>query len=187
MDHFHYKIPGWFTFPQLYSHMVDRYNNAHFVEVGAWQGSSTAYMGVEIINSGKNIKFDVYDIWGRYSIDGLNTKNPQQYPDNFVEQMFRENIEPVKSVVNATKLDSVSASTYYQDNSLDFVFVDADHGFEAVIKDLQAWVPKVKAGGHIAGHDYFNDEGVRQAVRQYFNKNDDSLYVGEQCWCFFKG
>ena len=62
MDHFHFNVPGWFTFPSLYSHMVERYDNAHFVEVGSWQGSSAAYMGVEIINSGKNIKFDVYDV-----------------------------------------------------------------------------------------------------------------------------
>lgn len=186
MEHFHYSIPGWFTFPKLYSHMVERYDNARFVEVGTWQGSSAAYMGVEIINSGKNIQFDVYDIWGRYSIDGLNTKNPEKYPDNFVEKLFRANINPVKHVVNARKLDSVSASKLYKDESLDFVFIDADHTYEAVLNDIHHWFPKVKHGGHIAGHDYFNDPGVQKAVRTYFHKEDDSLYCGEQCWCVFK-
>ena len=94
MNHFHYKIPGWFTFPRLYSTMVDRFpSGAHFVEVGTWQGSSAAYMAVEIINSGKNIKFDCIDIWGRYSIDGLNTKNPELLPDDTVEQLFLQNIK----------------------------------------------------------------------------------------------
>ena len=186
MDHFHFNVPGWFTFPSLYSYMVGRYDNAHFVEVGSWQGSSAAYMGVEIINSGKNIKFDVYDVWGRYSINGLNTKNPEQYPDDFVEQLFRKNIKPVEKVVNATKLDSIYAATRYADGSLDFIFLDADHTYEAVLKDLHAWIPKLKPGGHIAGHDYFNDPGVQRAVRHFFHKEDDSLYIGEQCWCFFK-
>ena len=65
--------------------MVESYDNAHFVEVGTWQGNSAAYMAVEILNSGKNIQFDVYDIWGRYSIDGLSTKTPEKYP---LEGMF---------------------------------------------------------------------------------------------------
>ena len=186
MEHFHYNIPGWFTFPKLYSHMVECYDNARFVEVGTWQGSSAAYMAVEIINSGKNIQFDVYDIWGRYSIDGLNTKNPEKYPDDFVEKLFRANINPVKHVVNARKLDSVSASKLYKDESLDFVFIDADHTYEAVLNDIHHWFPKVKRGGHMGGHDYFNDPGVQKAVRTYFHKEDDSLYCGEQCWCVFK-
>lgn len=166
--------------------MVNIYDNAKFVEVGAWQGCSTAYMGVEILNSKKNIKFDVFDIWGKYSIDGLNTKNPSSFPDDFVERLFYKNIAPVLSVVNAKKLDSISASKLYKDNSLDFVFIDADHTFEAVIEDIRHWLPKVKHGGHLAGHDYFNDPGVQRAVRTYFDKQDDSLYCGEQCWCVFK-
>lgn len=166
--------------------MVERYDNARFVEVGAWQGCSTAYMAVEILNSGKNIKFDVYDIWGRYSIDGLNTKNPEKYPENFVETMFYKNIEPVKQVINARKLDSTSASKLYTDESLDFIFIDADHTYESVISDLKHWFPKLKRGGHIAGHDYFNDPGVQKAVKTFFYKEDDSLYCGEQCWCVFK-
>lgn len=186
MEHFHFYIPGWFTFPKLYSHMVDCYDNARFVEVGAWQGCSTTYMAVEIINSKKNIQFDVYDIWGRYSIDGLNTKTPERYPDDFVEKMFRKNIEPVKHIVNARKLDSITASKLYKDNSLDFIFIDADHTYEAVLQDLIHWMPKLKPGGHIAGHDYFNDPGVQKAVRTFFHKKDDSLYCGEQCWCVFK-
>lgn len=186
MEHFHYKIPGWFTFPQLYSHMVSRYDNAHFVEVGAWQGCSTSYMAVEIINSKKNIKFDVIDIWNRFSIDGLYTKEPEKLPDDFVYQLFLKNTEPVRDVFNSVRLDSVSASKLYKDESLDFIFIDADHSYEAVLLDLHNWMPKLKRGGHIAGHDYFNDEGVRRAVKYFFQINNDKLSCGEQCWCYFK-
>ena len=186
MDHFHYKIPGWFSFPKLYSQMVDTYQNAHFVEIGAWQGCSTAYMAVEIINSNKNIKFDVYDIWGRFSIAGLNTKSPNLLPDNTVEQLFLKNIEPVKHILNAQKLDSVSAAHNYENNSLDFIFIDANHAYDAVLADIKAWYPKLKSGGHIAGHDYWNDEGVRNAVKYYFNSQDDRYYYGEECWCVYK-
>lgn len=189
MEHFHYKIPGWFTFPHLYSHMVERYDDgAHFVEIGAWQGCSTAFMAVEIINSGKKIRLDVVDRWGRYALDGLNTKNPEKLPDDLVYKMFLDNIEPVKEVVQFTNIfhmDSVESTKYYKDDSLDFIFIDADHTYEGVMRDLKAWYPKLKFGGHIAGHDYFNDEGVRQAVKDFFERKDDSLSCGEQCWCYF--
>jgi hypothetical protein len=185
MEHFHYKIPGWFTFPKLYSTMVDRsFSGSHFVEVGTWQGSSAAYMAVEIINSGKNIKFDCIDIWGRYSIDGLNTKTPELLPDNTVEQLFLKNIEPVKHIINPIKTPSTEGAKLYKNESLDFVFIDANHVYEAVKDDLHAWYNKVKPGGFIAGHDYYNDAGVKRAVDEFFK--DKNLYLGEGCWLYFK-
>jgi len=186
MEHFHYKIPGWFTFPRLYSQMVKTYDAGHFVEVGAWQGSSAAFMAVEIINSKKNIKFDVIDIWGKFSIAGLNTKNPELLPEDTVEKLFYKNIEPVKHVVNASKIDSISGSRIYKDKSLDFVFIDANHSYDSVINDLNAWFPKVKSGGHIAGHDYATDRDVRVAVQNFFKTNTDTYDYGENCWCAYK-
>ena len=185
MEHFHYKIPGWFTFPNLYSHVVNNFpSGSHFVEIGCWQGNSTTFMAVEIANSGKDIKFDCVDIWGRYSIDGLNTKNPQNLPDDFVEQLFLKNIEPVKNYVNPIKSPSVEAAKLYSNTSLDFVFIDANHVYEAVIDDLHAWYPKVKVGGIIAGHDYYNDPGVKRAVDEFFG--EENIQVGEGCWLYFK-
>lgn len=64
--------------------------------------------------------------------------------------------------------DSVIAAGDFEDQSLDFVFIDADHNYEAVKKDIEAWLPKVKDGGIISGHDYENENfpawGVKKAV-----------------------
>jgi predicted O-methyltransferase YrrM len=186
VEHFHYRVPGWFTFPQLYAHMVQRYDNAHFVEIGAFQGASTSFMAVEIINSKKNIKLTTVDIWNRYTVAGLNLKDPNSVPDDFVWNLYKENIKPVEHIVESLRLESLQASKLFADDSLDFIFIDANHEYEAVLNDIKYWYPKLKNGGHIAGHDYYNDEGVRRAVRQFFNKNDDSLFIGEQCWCTIK-
>ena len=65
--------------------------------------------------------------------------------------------------------DSVSASKMVEDESIDFVFIDAVHTYEAVIADIAAWSPKVKGGGFITGHDYgFKDTGVKQAVDEVY-------------------
>lgn len=62
------------------------------------------------------------------------------------------------------------ASREVQDGSLDFVFIDADHGYEAVREDIALWTPKVRSGGWLGGHDYYPRKfpGVVQAVNEAF-------------------
>jgi predicted O-methyltransferase YrrM len=53
----------------------------------------------------------------------------------------------------------------FEDDSLDAVFIDADHSYEAVKLDIQNWMPKVRKGGILAGHDYtYSWPGVVRAV-----------------------
>ena len=64
MDHFYEDVYGFSQVDlfALYKKMVDRFDSgSHFVEVGAFLGRSAVFMAVEIINSGKNIKFDCVD------------------------------------------------------------------------------------------------------------------------------
>lgn len=64
------------------------------------------------------------------------------------------------------------AATEFDDNSIDFVFIDADHGYEGCLRDIQHWAPKVKPGGYIMGHD-IHFPTVVKAVTEYF---------GEKSW-----
>jgi uncharacterized Rossmann fold enzyme len=67
---------------------------------------------------------------------------------------------------------SVEAARDIPDASLDFVFIDAAHDYEGCKADIEAWAPKVKRGGLIAGHDYenvaFPKFGVKRAVDEKF-------------------
>ena len=66
MDHFHEDVYGFSQIDlfALYRKMVEKFpSGSHFVEVGAFLGKSAVYMAVEIINSGKLIKFDCIDHW----------------------------------------------------------------------------------------------------------------------------
>jgi len=74
--------------------------------------------------------------------------------------------------------ESVEAARDIDDGSLDFAFVDADHSFEAVLADIEAYWPKIRAGGWLSGHDWDHGEshvdsskklwGVKQAVQTFF-------------------
>lgn len=181
MEHFHYKIPGWFTFPYLYSWMANNYKIGHFVEVGSYQGNSAAYMAVEIIKSGNQIKFDCIDIWNRDTMKGLHLKEPHKYPEDLVYTLFLKNIEPVKNYINPIRQDSSQAATLYPNKSLDFVFIDANHDYDSVLQDIQTWLPKIRPGGHIAGHDYASDVRVKKAVDDFFGRSFDGEQ-NENCW-----
>jgi predicted O-methyltransferase YrrM len=184
MEHFYKNInsENWFGYEDLYSSIVNKFGSeSHFVEVGVWKGMSACFMAVEIINSGKNIKFDCVDTW-EY-IDTSKEINQSQFEDLF--SIFSKNIEPVKNNINVIKSISWEGALNYEDNSLDFVFIDAGHDYESVKKDINSWYPKVKNGGIIAGHDYHYDCGVYPAVNEFFENKKDIKQMGA-CWIYEK-
>ena len=68
---------------------------------------------------------------------------------------------------NFTKSDSVEGASRFPDGLFDFVYIDADHTYEGVKRDIIAWLPKVKTGGVIGGHDYSVEyTGVMNAVNE---------------------
>jgi predicted O-methyltransferase YrrM len=178
MEHYYQDITGFFNFEDVYSEMVEKFTSgSRFVEVGAFCGCSTVFLAVEIINSGKDIKLDAIDKWDfNWDIGGKSVS---------VYENFLQNIEPVKSIVTPYKLFSADAVKNYEDESLDFVYIDADHEYEGVKRDIELWFPKVKKGGVIAGHDYIEGwDGVIKAVDEIFGK--ENLIIKRMSWIYNK-
>lgn len=163
MEHFYQNIHGWFSAQHLYQQMVhETKSGGIFVEVGAWKGRSAAYMAVEIANSGKNIALHTVD-WFKGSDEPAHHSDPDVRAGRLLE-VFTKNIKPVRQYVTAHVMVSVAAAAQFEDDSLDFVFLDADHTYEGVKADILAWLPKVKPGGMLAGDDYNYFPGVKKAV-----------------------
>ncbi len=183
IEHFYKNIQGWFDFQNHYTRMVDQaVDGAHFVEVGTWKGTSAAYMAVEIANSGKKIQFDCVDTW--QGSDEAVHQNDHHVKNNSLYEHFIDNMKPVTGFYKPVRMTSVEAAGQYQDNSLDFVFIDAGHTYEDVRADIVAWLPKVKPGGWIGGHDYPWCEGVRRACKELIPNHtpDPSWNVVEDRW-----
>lgn len=166
----------WFTYPNLYKFVVDRYpSGSKFVEVGSWKGRSSSYMCVEIARSNKNINFFCVDTWQGSKEHGV-IDGDQLY------KQFLTNMKPLLHLFSALRLPSVEAAELFQDNSLDFVFVDASHEYEHVKQDIASWLPKIAAGGLLAGHDYDDNwPGVKAAVQESF----ENFVTNEGCWAVF--
>ena len=79
------------------------------------------------------------------------------------------------------RLHSVIASKVFYDNCLDWVWIDANHDYDPVMDDLNAWWPTVRRGGVFSGHDYFSP-GVRRAVNEWMNRNRVHFVVSDSSW-----
>lgn len=166
IEHFYHRIQGWFTFQDLYKQQVKHASDGdRFVEVGAWKGRSTAFMAVEIANSGKDIEFYVVDTW-----EGSREEAHQNDPDlPEIFDVFTGNLAPVSRYYSPLRMPSLAAAHRFEDESIRFVFIDASHEYGSVLQDLEAWYPKVVPGGVIAGHDYMDYyPGVVKAVDEFF-------------------
>jgi hypothetical protein len=80
------------------------------------------------------------------------------------------------------------AAERYEDGTFDFIYVDADHSEDGCRRDIEAWYPKLKRGGVIAGHDF--DPGPEQERRELFGVDravracfgEDFALTGEPAW-----
>jgi predicted O-methyltransferase YrrM len=71
--------------------------------------------------------------------------------------------------VTIVRKTSMEAARDVPDGSLDFVYIDADHSFRGAMLDILLWTPKVRRGGIVSGHDFyeFYGAGVVTAVEAY--------------------
>jgi hypothetical protein len=133
------------------------------VEVGLCHGRYAKILydnipGLELLS------IDAFRPYGGHGI------NRQQSTHDANLLTSRETMEPYKNFVMVVA-SAHDASKWIADGSLDFVFIDSDHSYEAVKQDINDWAPKVREGGIVSGHDYYmgkwNRIGVIQAVNEY--------------------
>jgi hypothetical protein len=82
---------------------------------------------------------------------------------------------------------SWNAADKFNDNTVDFCYVDAGHSYDAVTNDLTAWWPKLRPGSMFAGDDYTKGyPGVQKAVWDFFGPQDIKVRRSGRCWLVTK-
>lgn len=174
------ETDNWFNYAHLYSDVVRNFPNfKNFVEVGCWKGHSISYLA-ELLKSREGVKISAVDVWD----DGVNLPgyiylgpNEDNEVWKYLYSIYNENLtrKGVRDLITDYKQCSWEGAENFEDESIDFCFIDAGHAYEEVIKDIDAYLPKMKKTGIIAGHDYYNQTtGVRKAVDEKFNNNVNS-------------
>lgn len=135
----------------------------HGAELGVSTGRFTAYL-CSIMPGMRIIAVDLWVPQAKRDVAGAET-----YDDRPIDAYYGEFTalceESFPGRVKILRKDTVEAANDVPDDSLDFVFIDADHTYEGCLRDIQAWTPKVRKGGLISGHD-FNWPTVLQAVTE---------------------
>ncbi len=153
--------------------MIDKCEpNGTIVELGAWKGRSSAFLVVEAKNKSPNIKINIVDTW-------LGSKEHTDEMKDNLYQKFKSNMARLDGLYKEHRMTTNEAVPLFEDASLDGVFIDADHSYEAVKLDIQNWMPKVRKGGILAGHDYTSAwPGVIRAVDEILPEAQKIDY----CW-----
>lgn len=160
INEFYQGIPGNFTSEdaKFYREVIDKVtNSSKFLEINPGVGRSTACLMQLIINSKKDIQLDVI-------------------VDNQLLDQFKNNLNPVDGRYNCVIDYTVGLTKFYQDQSLDFVFIYSPI-HNGLAQEIQAWLPKIKQGGMIAGYNFFTVDNALSVAKNLPNINVRSL-----CW-----
>lgn len=172
------EIQGWFDYANFFKFLLDTIaDDGVFVEGGAWLGKSSSFL---CDYARDRINIFIVDTWKGSADELMNVKIAAEKDlyRIFLENMGDRNFTPIRK-------DSVEASKDFNNESCDVVFIDMEHTYEAVKKDIEAWLPKVKTGGYIAGHDYDSiHPGLVKAVEEAFLK--DKIITMGRCWLYKK-
>ncbi|CAK9026267.1 unnamed protein product [Durusdinium trenchii] len=101
--------------------------------------------------------------------------------------LARTRMQPFRERVVWINAPSSRASYEVADESLDVVFIDGDHSYEAVREDIAHWSGKVRPGGYLSGHDFTPScAGVVQAVNDFALQHNATINLQIDCWWFRK-
>jgi len=120
------------------------------VEVGVFRGE----LSKEILRLWSGGTIYMVDVWRELGKEYYDVCNNDEHMKYLVDTC--NNIKGNEDRAIIIRATSEQASKLFNDNSLDFVYIDANHSYEHVKRDIEIWYPKVKKGGVFAGHDYIN-------------------------------
>ena len=158
--------------------VIDTQGFTKGVELGVLKGPTFKYL----IGNCPNLHLTGIDVFfpdRRWKAQKISTNEellktePVSWYDTLIEFCL-----PYGPRANIMRSFTVEAAASFEDDSLDFVFIDADHSYEGVKQDIKHWLPKVKKGGLVSGHDLHMLE-VRQAVMQFnmnFQEGPDNVW-----------
>ena len=170
----HFKQDDMGSFPErgfLFQLACDAPAGAQVVEVGSWRGASTCFLAAGL--KGEGAKVHAVDNFQGLSTCGEDAawynRHFRRLGANSTLEIFRANFAALGLSARAEPVvnDSIAAARAMAalHGTIDLIFIDGDHSYEACKADIAAWSPFARRGGVMAFHDFGSRaEGVTRAI-----------------------
>lgn len=160
--------------PSAFSNIIEQYLNnksdLNLVEIGVARGSTSKFTLEKLSD-----KVSSYTGIDPYESNYDRKDGFSYYNQDLMDNLYKFVIEKVNDPrFNLIRKKSNLAYLDFEDNSIDAIYIDGNHSYEAVTEDIKCWSPKVKQGGLIIGDDYLTFEGVKKAVNDSFSNFNES-------------
>lgn len=144
------------------------------VEVGVFEGDTSKALLEGLPKLERLVCVDIWECDEEFMLHTPNKKGRIYNADwDLVKSKFTKEVAvPYRERVVPLQMLSEHAAELFLDDSFDFIFIDANHGYEFVKKDVEVWWPKLKVGGLMCGDDYTDKPayGVIRAVNELFKE-----------------
>jgi len=138
------------NFRQVVCDLISANSYKRIVEIGVWKGELSK-MIIEQCNPEYFMMVDPllveYNHFEGYSCTMGEKPKTQRQLDNISKRLEKYDADFMR-------MTSVEASQLVPEESVDFVFIDGLHTYDAITEDIQLWLPKIKHGGMLAGDDF---------------------------------
>ena len=141
-------------------------------EIGSWKGMATIVLACNIAP----YKGKVFAIDHWLGSENVSSQEIAKKIDIYF--VFKRNMISfgVWDRIHSLVMDSLTASTIFRNGILDLVFIDADHRYQCVKKDILSWLPKLRNGGILCGHDceaYYSKypEEIRKKIDEHLEED----------------
>lgn len=144
-----FKGTGFDDRTDLIKNLSKLINGKKGVEIGVFKGEFSKY----ILNNWDGILYMV-DVWRPLDDTYNDSSNMINHTNAYQETM--DAIKGMEDRGIMIRADSKRASEMFEDESLDFIYIDANHAYDFIKEDIDLWFPKLKKGGVFSGHDYID-------------------------------
>lgn len=178
-------LHGWHRHEAEVLNIFKSRNIKTVVEVGAWVGNWSVFIGELLPENGKIFAVDHWLGSPEHHNPGstelaLLPKLYQQFLSNVIRKEMTNKVVPVR-------MDSLSAAKKFRRLKIkaDMIYIDAGHDYDSVLKDITAWYPILKSDGIFCGDDW-NLDGVPYAVKDYAAAHGLKVCFSGEFWWYEK-
>ncbi len=149
-------------------HIISKIILDHRFSVGAEVGVQAGQNIKEVLSRCPNFRFLAIDCWDPEFKYQTWPKEIQSVNEKHFDKVLSRHPSRIEKI----KGYSADVASIIVDGTLDLVFLDASHDYFSAGRDIFSWLPKIRSGGFIGGHDYGHPKfpGVKEAVDEVFKK-----------------